>query len=273
MRSEPDARVRLSELRFLWAGEAFGVRVAPEVAAQLERAFGAFLTAAEPALWLEADPAARTQSPFDPHVPKVTRAGAGLAIAGEGYRVIAGPEGARISGIASPETIAAALRILLAESVTARGGLLLHSVALAHGGRAALFVGHSGAGKTTLGKWGEAGGLELVADELVAVLPAGEQLEVFGTPWNVGRPLRARLSFLGTLAHGPSAVLDPIAPTELFRALLPNTLLPNDSEAGRAAIFRLATATIARVPAYRLMFAPEPGVAQVIRRALSEGGA
>jgi hypothetical protein len=275
LRSAADAGLSgLVELCFAWAEQRVGVRVAPEVADRLAAVFAPFVTTASPELWLEADPQAVTRSPFDPHVPEVSRHPDGsLEILGQGYRVLAPPgRPARIFGIASAQTVAAALRIFLAEHITARGGLLLHSVALAHRGRAALFVGHSGAGKSTLGKWGSEGGLELIADELVAVLPHEAGPRVFGTPWNIGHPRQAKLAFFGTLAHGPSAVLDAIPPSELFRSLLANTLLSDPGDAGRAAVFRQATAIVGQVPAFRLTFAPVDAVAEVIRKALAGAG-
>lgn len=165
--------------------------------------------------------------------------------------------------------LGAVVRVLLGESLLARGGLLVHGVALAHEGRGALFTGHSGAGKSTLGRWGSAGGLRLLADELVAVLPDGEGFRVHGTPWNAGGPGDAALGMIGLLVHAGSAQLTPIEPSLVLRELLSNVLEPAASAVARAQLFRIASRLLAAVPAKHLAFAPNLEVAHALTAALA----
>ncbi len=165
--------------------------------------------------------------------------------------------------------IEAVVRVLLGDSLLRRGGLLVHGVALADQGRAALFTGASGAGKSTLGWWGRAGGLQLLSDELVGVLPEQTGFSVWATPWNASTAGRASLKQIGILAHAPFAQLSPIAPSEVLRVLLPNVLEPAASPQVRSSLFQIASRLLAVVPAVRLAFAPNVGVASVLSQALA----
>ena len=159
--------------------------------------------------------------------------------------------------------------MLLADSLLRRGGLLVHGVALATESKAALFTGHSGAGKSTLGVWGSRGGLSLLSDELVAIVPEGGGFTVHGTPWNTGTGGSATLAMLGVLAHGPDARLRPVEPSTVLRVLLSNVVEPGETPQVRASLFRIASQVLAAVPAREFSFAPDASVAEALRGALT----
>jgi hypothetical protein len=209
---------------------------------------------------------------WQPLLPKVTPSGeGGLAIAGDGYEAEVRAD-RRFAWIKQPPErfpLEAVVRVLLADSLLAREGLLLHSVGLAVGDRASVFVGESGAGKTTLGGLCREAGLACLSDELVGVAPGSGHYTAFGTPWNIGGPARAELSIIGLLAHASAASVDDQPEGELLRAMLPNTLMPDPSPSGRARMFRCACNLIGSVRPVRLRFARHPQVAQVLARAMT----
>jgi hypothetical protein len=205
-------------------------------------------------------------------LPRVrARADGGLALEGEGFRaeLSADRREARLEGPIDPFPVTAVVRVLLAEALLLRGGLLVHGCAVAHQGKAALFTGDSGAGKSTLGKWASQGGLTRLADELVAVLPDGDGFRVHGTPWNVGTNASARLTHIGVLAHTPGAQLRPVPASTVLRVLLSNVLEPGDTNEVRAMLFQIASKILSVVPTYELGFARNLEVANVLRDALS----
>lgn len=65
------------------------------------------------------------------------------------------------------------LRVLVAHRVLEAGGVLLHSAAVATAEGAWLFVGRSGAGKTTLSRLSLVAGYEVLSDELNTLWPSG----------------------------------------------------------------------------------------------------
>jgi hypothetical protein len=206
-----------------------------------------------------------------PLLPAIhTESSGALRLEGDGYRALVQADRRHATIEQPPDRFAteAVLRILLADSLLRRGGLLIHGVALAHGSNAALFTGQSGAGKSTLGHWGARGGLTLLSDELVAVVPEGDRFVAHGTPWNVGGNMSARLSVLGLLRHARDAQLGPIEPSAVLRVLLSNLVEPAETPSVRAQLFQIAGRLLAATAARELSFAPDPGAAEALKAAL-----
>ncbi len=75
------------------------------------------------------------------------------------------------------------LRVLVTYRIAARGGILLHSAAIAKGGRAILLAGNSGAGKSTASKLALDAGWEVLSDDLNALMPEGAAWTVEKVPF------------------------------------------------------------------------------------------
>ena len=116
-------------------------------------------------------------------VAKATDGDPGLACA-----LWTSEEGDRFPGIC--ENFA---RVLLAYRLLELGGVLLHSAGVADRGRAVLFLGRSGAGKTTSATLSLRSGREVLSDDLNAVLPR-PSADPSSPGWSV-----ARLPFAGDL--------------------------------------------------------------------------
>lgn len=75
-------------------------------------------------------------------------------------------------------------RILLAHYLARRGGLLLHGCGVAQDGVGHVFVGQSGAGKTTLARlWAEQGDATVLGEECLILRKKDSRFWVYGTPW------------------------------------------------------------------------------------------
>ena len=232
------------------------------MASLLEADWKGFAVCVEPAptrLTLEWTAPLTRPSDWQPILPAILQQADGSVILeGDGFRAQISADRRQGTVRQPPERfpIEAVVRVLLADSLLRRGGLLIHGVALAHHGQAALFTGFSGAGKSTLAQWGVQGGLSLLADELVAVLPDGDRFVVHGTPWNQGRPECATLAQIGILSHASQARLSPVEPAAVLRVLLSNLLEPAETVDVRARLFRIASRLLSQVPTRRLAFAP-----------------
>ena len=75
------------------------------------------------------------------------------------------------------------LRVLAAYRLLDAGGALLHSAAVADRGAGTLFVGRSGAGKSTVARQALARGLGVLSDELAALTPAPGGAAVSALPF------------------------------------------------------------------------------------------
>ncbi|MDH3255846.1 MAG: hypothetical protein OEM62_12690, partial [Acidobacteriota bacterium] len=80
-------------------------------------------------------------------------------------------------------------RLVVAYRLNQLGGVLLHSAGVVRASRAYLFLGRSGAGKTTISRISRAAGLEVLSDDMNAVLPS------------VGGAVVEKLPFAGDLGQ------------------------------------------------------------------------
>ena len=133
---------------------------------------------------------------------------------------------------ANPYSIDGVLRILHSLFLAREGGFLVHAASAVRNGRAFLFAGVSGAGKTTLSRLAPPDA-EVLTDEISYVRPCESGYEAFGTPFagelaRIGANLRAPLAALYLLVQGPENRIEPVDPAEAARAVLRNAVRPNE---------------------------------------------
>jgi hypothetical protein len=170
----------------------------------------------------------------------------------------------RIRQAASPYAIDAAFRILHSLLLAKQGGLLVHAASAVRNGRAFLFAGVSGAGKTTISRLAPSDAT-LLTDEISYLRREGDQYFAYGTPFagELGQPganIRAPLATLYLLAQGPENRIDPLSEADATRALLESVLFfAHDAElVGR--VFDSVYELVQKVPVQRLTFVPDSRV-------------
>jgi hypothetical protein len=135
-------------------------------------------------------------------------------------------------------------------------------------GRGYLFVGQSGAGKTTLSRlWVKEPGVTVLSDERVIVRRhQGEDAGVwmYGTPWHgdghIATPGRVRLSRVFFLKHGARNALTPVARTEAAARLFACGFTPFHDADGLTFSLGLLGDVAAAVPCDELAFVPDRSV-------------
>ena len=158
-----------------------------------------------------------------------------------------------------------------------RAGFIVHSCGWACHGKSLLFPGVSGAGKTTLCRQlmaAERG--EVLSDDRVILREGPEGFRACGTPWpgdakqarNESAPLAALCFIEKSPAHG----LTPIHPAEALRRLLEAASIPWFSPELRDLVLPLVERLVSSVPAYRLGFRPDPGVADLLLPLVKSAG-
>ena len=152
---------------------------------------------------------------------------------------------------------------------------LLHSASAIRNGKAFLFAGVSGAGKTTISRLAPADAT-LLTDEIsyVRKLDASEQSEgyvAFGTPFTgelakLGENTSAPVAALYLLAQGkdPENRIDPVTAADAGRELLANMLFFAEDQELVHWAFQAACDFVDRVPVYRLTFTPDARVWEMI---------
>jgi len=178
----------------------------------------------------------------------------------------------RIRQAASPYAIDAAFRILHSLLLARQGGLLVHAASAVRNGRAFLFAGVSGAGKTTISRLAPPDAT-LLTDEISYLRcdggREGDGFVAYGTPFagelsQPGENVRAPLAALYLLAQGPENRIEPVGDADATRAVLESVLFfAHDAElVGH--VFDSVCELVRRVPVRRLTFVPDGRVWELI---------
>jgi hypothetical protein len=169
---------------------------------------------------------------------------------------------------ANPYSIDAVLRIVHSLVLARQGGFLMHSASAIRNGKAFLFAGVSGAGKTTISRLAPRDAT-LLTDEISYVRECGDAYIAFGTPFTgelakLGENVSAPIAALYLLAQGAENRIDPVEPAEAVRSVLANILFfAKDQELVRT-IFDSAFEFVSRVPVLRLTFVPDARVWELV---------
>jgi len=174
----------------------------------------------------------------------------------------------RIRQSANPYSIDSVLRIVHTLILAHEGGFLLHSAGAIRNGRAFLFSGVSGAGKTTISRLAPAD-VTLLTDEVAYIRRDNGGYHACGTPFagelaRLGKNCSASIESLFFLKQGPANRIDSVAKPEAIRCLLRNILFfAEDADLVRR-LFQSACDFVERVPVQRLTFTPDTRVWDMI---------
>jgi len=185
---------------------------------------------------------------------------------------------------ANPYSLDSVLRIVHSLILAERGGFLLHSASAICDGRAYLFSGVSGAGKTTMTRLAPAA-ITLLTDEISYVRPnhdrpndvrpsndrpSGHGYHAFGTPFSgelakAGENCAAPVAALFFLEQGPENRADELPSADAVRRLMRNILFFAEDKGLVDRLFVTACDFVGRVPIRRLTFYPDSRVWDLVR--------
>jgi hypothetical protein len=168
----------------------------------------------------------------------------------------------------NPYSIDAVLRIVHSLVLAPRGGVLLHAASGILNGRAFLFSGVSGAGKTTMASLAPPDAT-LLTDEISYIRNEGGVYYAYGTPFagelaKPGENVRAPIGAIYLLAQGPENRIDPVSGADATRALMRNILFFASDPELTGAIFDTACHLVEHVPVRRLTFFPDARVWDIV---------
>jgi hypothetical protein len=169
----------------------------------------------------------------------------------------------------NPYSIDCVLRIVHTLLLAKQGGFLLHAASAVRNGRAFLFSGVSGAGKTTIAGLAPPD-VTLLTDEISYVVKDSGEYSAFGTPFagelaRVGENLRAPIAEVFLLTQGPTNKIEPLDAAVAAHALLRNTLFFAEDPDMVNSVFQSVCDFVRRVPVHRLTFLPDAKVWELIR--------
>jgi hypothetical protein len=160
------------------------------------------------------------------------------------------------------------LRIVHTLLLAGKGGFLVHASSAIRNGRAFVFAGVSGAGKTTMARLAPPDAA-LLTDEISYVTRQDDGYFAVGTPFfgelaRAGENLRAPIECVFLLAKGPENKIEPIAASAALRGLLGNILFFAQDPKFVRLVFDAAFDFVSRVPVRRLTFAPDARIWELI---------
>ena len=151
------------------------------------------------------------------------------------------------------------------------GGALLHTCGVAFAGRAWLFCGKSGAGKSTTARLWQAAGAELLNDDRMVLRMINGVPHACSTPWHgtIGEVKAANLPLGGVFQLEQARENEAVAlpPRERLHRLAANLIAPFHLREPMQAILDTLSGIADAVPAYRLRFTPDARAVATARRA------
>jgi hypothetical protein len=165
---------------------------------------------------------------------------------------------------ANPWSIDTLIRIVHSLELASTGGFLLHAASAIRNGKAYIFTGPSGAGKTTISRLAPASAA-LLTDEISYIRAEAGSFRAWGTPFagELGTPgpnVSAPVAALYFLEHGPQNRTDRLAPADALRSLMKNILFFADDSRLVEGIFETAHRFLENTEAFRLAFVPDAAV-------------
>jgi hypothetical protein len=161
--------------------------------------------------------------------------------------------------------------LLLVHYLSQRSGVIVHGCGIVEEtGAGYLFVGHSGAGKTTTALlWNGLPGVTILSDDRIVLRRNEGRVLMHVTPWHG----ESRLSALGSaelkaiflLEQGPTNEFSPVRPAEAAADLVARSFLAYHDGAGVAGVMSLFEQIVAEVPCLRFSFTPGPAAVEAVR--------
>jgi hypothetical protein len=153
--------------------------------------------------------------------------------------------------------------LLITHRLTLEKGIELHGCGIVGPNcQSNLFVGHSGAGKSTTSRlWAKYAGAEILSDDRIILREDANQIFMYGTPWHgeahFALPQRAPLQRIFVLEHGHGNVITRLTRSQMVAELFARSFVPfhRHEYVDKALSFLERVAD--SVPCYRYSFEPD----------------
>jgi hypothetical protein len=163
--------------------------------------------------------------------------------------------------------------LLMIHRLSRGAGVEVHAVGITdEGGCGHLFLGHSGAGKSTTAKlWKGRAGVHILSDDRIILRVRDGQIWMYGTPWHgdagIASPDCARLSRIYLLEHGRRNEQQPLPPGLAATELFARSFVPHHSAEGIRFTLDFLDRVAREIPCSVFRFVPNESAVEAICRA------
>jgi hypothetical protein len=153
--------------------------------------------------------------------------------------------------------------LLITHRLTLENGIELHGCGIVGpNGASNLFIGHSGAGKSTTSRlWAARDGVEILSDDRIILRELERQVFMYGTPWHgeaaFALPKRAPLQRIFVLEHGQGNVLTRLTRSQVVGELFARSFVPFHRHEYVDSALSFLERVADTVPCYRYAFEPD----------------
>jgi hypothetical protein len=173
----------------------------------------------------------------------------------------------RFDGVRNEYALDSLLRVLLSWKLAGRFGFLVHAATVVRAGKACVFIGRSGAGKSTVASLAP---VETVLTDEISLLrfETGEW-RAYGTPfWGefraAGSNRSASVRGLFGLVQASENRVTPLRPVEMLRTLLPNVLFFSAESAANRRLLEILSHAVDSIFGYELAFRKDAAFWEVL---------
>jgi len=164
---------------------------------------------------------------------------------------------------------------LLVTNLLARGrGVEVHALGIRDGdGRGHLFVGHSGAGKSTMARLWEGTGALVLSDDRIILRAREGKVWMYGTPWHgeerLAAPERTELNRIFVLGRGVENELSSLTSPQAVSELFTRSFVPFYDAAALGYTLEILQQVAGAVACAELRFVPDTRVVEFVRECAS----
>ena len=157
------------------------------------------------------------------------------------------------------------MELLMVNYLAQGRGIILHSCGIKQGDRGIIFVGESGAGKTTMARiWHQGSDVEILSDDRTLVRREGDHFVIYGTPWHgegkFGSPGKVKLDQIFFIKHSKENSISKINNAHSVTQFLKCAFPPFWDAAGMEYSMDVFSDLAATVPCRMLSFKPDSSI-------------
>jgi hypothetical protein len=155
-------------------------------------------------------------------------------------------------------------------------GVLVHACGVSVEGRGLLFLGTSGAGKSTTARlFKERGGVTILSDDRIAIRREGDGFRIYGTPWHGEEgwetPASATLNAVFLLEQAPRNRLIELAPSAAVAQMMVRAFPAMWDQDGLEFAVKFLADVADRLPVRRLQFQADPSAVECVLESVGLG--